>query len=139
MSLPIDPEQVQSDVDAICLMVADGKTLRQVSTETGLSLGTILNRVSRETKHVEQYARARETASDLFETDIIEAALASSPETASADRVKIDALKWVAARRSPKKYGDKVQQEHSGSVNLNGLTDDDLDRKIAAALAASEG
>jgi len=115
MSLPIDPEQVQADVDAICLMVADGKTLRQISTATGLSLGTILNRVSREPQHVEQYTRARETASDLFETDIIEAALASSPETASADRVKIDALKWVAARRSPRKYGDKIQQEHTGS------------------------
>lgn len=115
MSESLSVEQVQFDVDAICLMVADGKTLRQVSTETGLSLGTILNRVSREPQHVEQYARARETASDLFETDIIEAALASSPETASADRVKIDALKWVAARRSPKKYGDKVQQEHTGA------------------------
>lgn len=115
MSNPIDAEQVQADVDAICKLVAKGRTLRQVSADTGLSEGTILRRVSREPEHVEQYMRAREAAADIFETDIIEAALASSPETASADRVKIDALKWVAARRSPKKYGDKVQQEITGA------------------------
>lgn len=65
-------------------------------------------------EHVEQYARARESAADIFETDIIEAALSCGPETASSDRVKIDALKWVAARRAPKKYGDRTSLEHTG-------------------------
>jgi hypothetical protein len=46
--------------------------------------------------------------------------------------VKIDALKWVAARRAPKRYGDKVQTEHSGSIQLTEMTDDELERRIAA-------
>lgn len=92
----------------VCELVALGKTLRQVETAVGVPMGTLLRWIGEE-PFVEQYTRARELASDIFETDIIEAAHASSPETAASDRVKIDALKWVAARRAPKKYGDRLE------------------------------
>lgn len=104
-------------VERICKLVAQGRTLRQIEVEVGVCMGTMLNWVTRP-EHVEQYARAREAASDIFETDIIEAAMCASPETAAADRVKIDALKWVAARRSPKKYGDKQFIEQKVDVSL---------------------
>lgn len=61
-----------------------------------------------------QYARARDLAADLFEADIYMAAEACTPESAPADRVKIDALKWIAARRAPKRYSEKLLQEVSG-------------------------
>jgi hypothetical protein len=65
--------------------------------------------------------------------------MATDSEKAPADRVKIDALKWVAARRAPKRYGDKIQTEHSGSVNLGELTEEDIDKRIAAIISGSEG
>lgn len=108
-----DPILKPEDIDVICEMVCEGKTIRQVAERLQVSVGTVL-RFSGQPENVERYARARDIASDLFESDIIMAAEASSPETAAADRVKIDALKWVAARRSPKKYGDRVAQEISG-------------------------
>ena len=37
--------------------------------------------------------------------------MAVSPESAPADRVKIDALKWVAARRAPKRYSERLRQQ----------------------------
>lgn len=103
-------------VERICKLVAQGQTLRQISAEINVCLGTILNWATRP-EHIEQYVRAREAASDIFETDIIEAAMCASPETAAADRVKIDALKWVAARRAPKKYGDKIDVNHGGQAD----------------------
>lgn len=106
-------EYSPENVNRICEMVAEGKTMRQISESLGYSLGTLINWSTRP-EHVEQYTRAREAAADIFEADIIEAALSCGPETASSDRVKIDALKWVAARRAPKKYGDKIQNEHTG-------------------------
>lgn len=112
----------------ICELVSSGQTLRQVATKTGLSLAAI-GRITGSPEHAEQYAHAREAATDLFETDIIEAALSATPETAAADRVKIDALKWVAARRSPKKYGDRIQQD----VEID--FKDGLAEKLAAARA----
>lgn len=99
----------------VCELVALGQTMRQVEKVVGVPMGTILLWVSQE-PFTEQYTRARELASDIFETDIIEAAQSVSPETAAADRVKIDALKWVAARRAPKKYGDRLELD--GKLNM---------------------
>lgn len=107
----VTEQQVIDRVSDICNKVANGMTLRQIAFEYGVDPATILNWVTVDNASTQQYARAREAAADLFESGIIEAAESVTPETAAADRVKIDALKWVAARRAPKKYGDKVQQE----------------------------
>ena len=115
-------------VAIICEMVAQGKTLRQIQAEIGVSMGSML-RWTTMPEHLEQYTRAREAATDIFETDIIEAAMCSSPESASADRVKIDALKWVAARRAPKKYGDRT------ALDLGGQSDNPI---IHASLPPDE-
>jgi hypothetical protein len=128
-----------SKADDICKRVADGDTLRAIATSYGVSPGTILNWVTSTPEDVEQYTRARAAAADLFESEIIESAMATDSEKAPADRVKIDALKWVAARRAPKRYGDKIQTEHSGSVNLSDLTEEDIDKRIAAFISGAEG
>ena len=129
----VTEQQVIDRVSDICNKVANGMTLRQIAFEYGVDPATILNWVTVDTDSTQQYARAREAAADLFESGIIEAAESVTPETAAADRVKIDALKWVAARRAPKKYGDKVQQEITGAnggpvqmQNVSELTDEQL-------------
>ena len=33
-------------------------------------------------------------------------------------KVQIDTRKWLLAKLNPKKYGEKIQQEHSGEINL---------------------
>ena len=118
-------------VERICRLVAEGQTLRQIEAKIGVPMGTMLRWIAKE-EHTEQYTRARESASDIYETYIIEAAMTVSPETAAADRVKIDALKWVAARRAPKKYGDN--QKIDLNVNkLAEMSDEQLDNVIAQA------
>jgi hypothetical protein len=42
-----------------------------------------------------------------------------TPETANADRVRIDALKWIAAKLHPKVYGDYAGRPDSKSVTVN--------------------
>ena len=34
-------------------------------------------------------------------------------------RLRLDTRKWIAARLAPKKYGDKVDVEHSGGLTVN--------------------
>ena len=99
----------------ICEMVAEGKTIRQIASHFDASPGSVIAWATLTPALAEQYARARESAADMFETEIIEAALSVSPETAAADRVKIDAMKWVASRRAPKKYGDRASLDHTSS------------------------
>ena len=64
-----------------------------------------------------QYAHARETSADALEARIVaEMDMAVDGETASVARVRIDALKWMAGKRSPKVYGDKINL--SGSIGI---------------------
>jgi hypothetical protein len=122
----------------ICEMVAEGQTLRQIAAHYGVTSGAIMRWVGLTPESRNQYARAREAAADLFEAEIIEAAMAASPESAPADRVKIDALKWVAARRAPKKYGDRQSLEMTGANGGPIVTRDvsDLtDAQLAALIA----
>ncbi len=64
----------------------------------------------------EQYTRAREDQADTFVDEIIH--IADTVEDAQAARVRIDARKWVAGKQRPKKYGDKLDVEHGGTVTV---------------------
>lgn len=102
-------------IAVICEAVAEGQTIRQIATSLGCSAGRVLQLINEGgDEAAKQYARARDIAADLLECDIYTAAEACTPESASADKVKIDALKWIAARRAPKRYSEKLLQELSG-------------------------
>ena len=45
-------------------------------------------------------------------------------------KLRVDTRKWVASKLKPKKYGDKIQTEHSGNVGITDLTEEQLDIKI---------
>lgn len=65
---------------------------------------------------VEQYTRAREEQAENDAdkvTDLGDRCAAGTIDPAAA-RVAIDAAKWSAGKRLPKKYGDKIQQEITG-------------------------
>lgn len=121
MPAALSESTIQERVDRMCEMVVEGKTLRQIAKDMKCSAGALLRYVA-ESPYSEQYARARDAAAELFEADILTAALAVTPETAQAERVKIDALKWIAARRAPKRYGDRIQNEVSGDLTISVIT-----------------
>nr|WP_297388230.1 hypothetical protein [uncultured Roseateles sp.] len=99
--------------EAICARVSDGATIREIAKEMACSPSEVLRRATYNDHWKEQYARARDFAAELFEDEVILAARGVTNQTANAERVRIDALKWVAAKRRPKVYGDRVQQVHT--------------------------
>lgn len=38
------------------------------------------------------------------------------------DRLKVDTRKWLLSRMDPKRYGDKVTQEHTGGIEVSQIT-----------------
>jgi len=42
----------------------------------------------------------------------------NTPEGINKARLRIDARKWVLAKLVPKKYGDKVELDHQGSLTV---------------------
>lgn len=76
-----------------------------------------------------RYARACEVRELLMLDEIIEIADKQGEDIIHTDtgdivnhnvinrnRLQIDARKWYLSKVNPKKYGDKVQQEHSGEI-----------------------
>jgi len=59
--------------------------------------------------------RAREGLADHVAWKILDMAEKSTNETANADRVKLAAWQWHAARLAPKKYSEKQMVEHTGA------------------------
>lgn len=88
----------------------------------------------------EMYTRAREDQADTLADQIIEIADDGINDTYKKDgvevtnqdviarsRLRVDARKWIAAKLKPKKYGEKLDLEHSGEIRMpSSMTDEQL-------------
>lgn len=132
----------QALADNICEQLGDGHSLRSICAKEGMpSMSMVMRWLADErlASFREQYARAREVQADRLVEDILEIAdeecttvRADKHPRAEADedgnvevvfdatavarnKLRVDARKWVAAKLAPKKYGDKITQEHTGA------------------------
>lgn len=93
----------------ICTLIAEHKTLREALKQPGMpSEATAYRWLAERPEFREMYARAREQGDELDAERMREIAfdLEIPPDQ---KRVMIDVLKWQMARRTPKKWGEKVQ------------------------------
>lgn len=126
---------------AVCELIAEGKTLREIAATDGMpAMSTIMSWLDgRQPAFTEQYARAREAQADKMAEDILtiadeECTMVRSDKHGSKDedgagntevlfdatavarnRLRVDARKWLASKMAPKKYGDKVENVHTGA------------------------
>lgn len=121
----------QEVADAILARLAEGESLRAVCRDDSMpSVGSFLRWVTASPELAEQYAHARALCLDAMAEDILDIAdntemgtktvsKATGIETTEGDmtehrRLRIEARKWLMGKLAPKKYGDKVTQEHTG-------------------------
>lgn len=116
MARPTDyTEQV---ADRICAGLIDGRSLRQICQDDGMpGKQTVFDWLERHEGFRTKYARAREMQADVMDDLILETAEKCSNETYNADRVKIGAYQWRAAKLAPKKYGERITQSHEGKID----------------------
>lgn len=123
---------------SICNRLAIGESLREIcSTEDMPDKATVFRWLASNAEFRDQYQIARLVQADYYSEDIIEisddgtndwmARRSESEKGAGVNtgwvlngehvqrsRLRVDTRKWVAARLNPKKYGDKLVNEHSG-------------------------
>ena len=115
----------------ICEHIAQGKSLRTIAEMEGMPhQATIMAWLDgSHPDFSEQYARAREAQADKLAEETLLIADESSQDTyVDADgnvktnteaiqrsKLRVDTRKWLASKMAPKKYGDKVTQEHTGA------------------------
>lgn len=124
--------------DRIVNELVEGKSLRTICDADDMpDRGTIVRWVVAHEDFAAKYARARETQADLMDDLILDVANACTSDTAAADRVKLSAYQWRAAKLAPKKYGDKLDLSGNMTVThqLSQLTDEELAAEIEKAKA----
>jgi len=63
----------------------------------------------------ERYERAKdEQALLVAERALADALAEDDPQKAQLARLRFDARKWTAGKLAPKKWGDKIEQRHTG-------------------------
>ena len=120
-----------------CGEIALGNSLRSVVARDDMPSHTaIYEWLAKYPEFAEQYARAKtdsgDSDADKIE-EIAERVLSGELEPQQA-RVAIDAYKWTAGKKRPKKYGDKIQQEVTGRLDYSDVSEQELDNKLKALL-----
>lgn len=121
-------------VTQICMRLAEGESLLKICREDAMpSRGTIFRWLIENVEFKNKYEAAREMQAELFADELNEIADDGTNDwMESADkeggvgyklngehiqrsRLRIDTRKWIASKLKPKKYGDKIQAEHTGA------------------------
>lgn len=74
-----------------------------------------------------QYTRAAETRADHIFEDILNLSdnVIEDGAAIAKARLQVDARKWALSKMQPKKYGDKLDLNHSGDLNVTLESDAD--------------
>jgi hypothetical protein len=124
-------KEIDNIFNHVCSQIEKGRALRNVLKDENMpSTSTFYQWLDNNEDKAKQYARATEVRADIIFDDILSIADENTNDTFVNDngievvnndviqrsRLRIDARKWVLSKLNPKKYGDKIQQEHSGEV-----------------------
>jgi len=99
---------------------------------------TVFSWMRKYPEFMKQYARAKEESADAMAEEMLDIAddgtndwmerseqrgggYEVNGEHIQRSRVRIDTRKWLASKLKPKKYGEKVEHEHSGKIGLEQL------------------
>lgn len=133
-------DYTQDIATLICERIVEGESLRSIcKAEDMPAIRTVFQWLAKHEIFAQQYARAREAQADTLADEIID--IADTPmvgvtiktdeegkvETTEGDmiahrRLQVDARKWIASKLKPKKYGDKLDLDHSGGVSISVIT-----------------
>lgn len=108
------PSEFSDDAEASILeIIRDGGTLEKAAEAAKVSARTVIRWLDADDEFRRKYAQAREDQGDWFADKIADLATGTGKEPADIT-ARVNALKWLAAKRKPKVYGDKVVNEHGG-------------------------
>ncbi|MBR1206601.1 MULTISPECIES: terminase small subunit protein [unclassified Bradyrhizobium] len=114
----------------ICDRMAEGESLRTIcKAEDMPARSTVFLWLAAHKEFSDLYARATDARAHLLAEEILEISDDGRNDTYKDDdgnemtnhdviarsRLRVDSRKWLAARLAPRKYGDKITQEHTGA------------------------
>jgi hypothetical protein len=145
----------------ICLRIAEGESLRQVCRDQDMpDRSTVYRWLEAEPGFRDQYRRARDMLMDYWAEEIVEIADDTALDTVTKltpqgreyeavdheniqrSKLRVNTRQWLMSKLAPKKYGERVEHEHTGQVghdHRHTLDDKELMRRFALFLHESPG
>lgn len=118
--------------------LADGKSLRTICRAKGMpAISTVMEWCSKDEAWAEQYARARAQGDDAMAEDIQEIADREGIDPQDK-KIRIDARKWLLAKRQPKKYGDKLDLTSGGEKLAGDISPEEKFARLHALAARAQ-
>ena len=121
----------------ICGRIADGESLRAICLDDAMpARSAVFKWLNEQPDFADQYARAREAQAEVLFEDILSIADDRSGDVKMVGRegeereicdtefvqrakLRVDTRKWMAGKLAPKKYGEKLELEHSGHIDMD--------------------
>lgn len=119
--------------DTICERISDGESLRSICSDPEMpNKASVFRWLAQDETLSDQYTRAREAQADGLFDEILDIAddaqndwsesddgsVSLNKENIQRSKLRIDARKWMAGKMRPKVYGDKIEVEQSGQINV---------------------
>lgn len=126
--------------DAICARLSEGESLRTVCKDDGMPCKTTIFMWLRTNKEfLNQYTRAKEESADALTDEMLDIADDAhndwmerfgddedekaigwqlNSEHIQRSKLRIETRKWLASKLKPKKYGLKVDNDHTGEIKV---------------------
>ncbi len=149
--IPYD-EEIASEV---CERLAQGEGLEAICDDPRLPCEmTIRKWMAEQPTFMEAYARAREQQMEKWSDDVVKIADDASgdyvdreakngaiervvdPETVQRSKLRIDTRLRLMSKLAPRRYGDKLNVDLSGTVHVQALSDAELEKRTQARLLA---
>ncbi|OCP36746.1 hypothetical protein [Ensifer sp. LC163] len=139
-------------VDTICERIATGASLKAICEADDMpAQSTVFKWLSEKPDFSERYARAREAQADALFDEILSIAddgrndwmekvsaegesigWRENGEAVRRSQLRVEARKWMAGKLRPKKYGEKLDLNVSGSLET--MPEERLNARIAQLL-----
>ncbi len=157
--MPRETSYTRELADEICTRLTEGESLVTICRDEHMPcIATIFNWLAKAkesqqfAEFLDKYTRAREAQGDYYAESTIEISddgrndwmerqsesekgagintgWVLNGEHVQRSRLRVDTRKWYASKVAPKKYGDKITQEHSGTVQITGIETTIIDPK----------
>lgn len=121
----------------ICARIADGQSVREIARAEDMpAMSTIFLWLATHKEFSEQYALACEARAHYLAEELLDVAddgnndwierlgedgqskgWKENGEAIQRSRLRVDTRKWLLSKLQPKKYGDRLDLNHGGSIN----------------------
>lgn len=112
----------------ICARLAEGSPLCRICLDPRMPAKTTVYRWLGENEEFRAlYNIAREDQADTMADEMLAIADECDSSDVKQARLRIDTRKWLAMKLKPKKYGEKIDLNHTGSVPVKEISDKPLE------------